>query len=222
MKRWTIFLGRGGTVLITISLALLLVSLIPSAQLGSFAGGGWVIYPERFETSFERVLTPQQGLQVTITANDTLNVYLVEVNTKTLYDWISEHQLEQGTIFYDSFNVTRLEEFLEANPDLIGWQGEMREGKIDYVPTKVTDVTLIFSNPSSHYITVDYEGSITSVVAPGTKIRNLAQWTIPIGFVLILPWLTQLWKEKTTRQGRGSQTYARARFMSLSWRTFLG
>jgi hypothetical protein len=199
MKRWIIFLGRGGTVLIAIGLALLLVSLIPSAQLGTFGGSGSNV-PEMFQTPFERVLTPQQGLEVTITANDTLTVYILEVSTQTLYDWISEHYSEQEKPFYD-LDVTRLEEFLEANPDAMGWQGEIREGKIGYIPTKVTNATLIFSNPSSDYIIWDYEASITAIVAPGTKVRNLAQWAIPIGFVLALPWLTQLWKEKTTHRG---------------------
>ncbi|RLI44751.1 hypothetical protein DRO69_06680 [Candidatus Bathyarchaeota archaeon] len=198
MKRWKIFLGRGGTVLIAIGLALLLVSLIPSAQVGSFTVSGWIIFPKRFETSFEGVLTPQQGLQVTITANDTLTVYILEVRAYTLYEWINEHHPEKEMTF--DFNVTNLEEFLETNPDKIGWQKEMREGKIEYVPTKVTNATLVFSNPSSNYIRVDYEGSMISLVAPGTKVRNLAQWTIPIGFVLTLPWLTQLWKEKTTHR----------------------
>ena len=200
MKRWKIFLGRGGTVLITIGLALLLVSLIPSAQLGTFGGSGSIV-PEMFQDSFERVLTPQQGLQVTITANGALTVYILEVSTQTLINWISEHQTEQETPFYDFFNVTRLEEFLEANPDSIGWQGEIREGNIEYVPTKVTNATIIFSNPGSDRITWDYEVSITGLVAPGTKVRNLAQWTIPIGFVLALPWIAQLWKEKTTHPG---------------------
>ena len=203
MKRWIIFLGRGGTVLITIGLALLLVSLIPSAQLSSF-GGTTFVAPNKFRplSYFEYVptLTPQQGIQVTITANGTLNVYMLEESTQTVYDWISEHHPEQEMTF-DFFNLTRLEEFLEANPDSISWQKEMREGKIEYVPTKVTNVTIILSNPSSDHITVEYEGSKTSLVAPGTKVRNLAQWTIPIGLVLALPWLTQLWKEKTTRRG---------------------
>lgn len=198
MKRWIIFLGRGGTVLMSIGFALLLVSLIPPAQLGSSSGGGG-IGPKMFQTFSEYVLTPQQGLEVTINASDTLTVYILEVSTQTLYDWISEHYSEQEIPFY--YNVTRLEEFLEANPDSIGQEKEMREGKIEYIPTKVTNATLVFSNPSSDSITVEYEASMTAIVAPGAKVRNLAQWTIPIGFVLALPWLAQLWKEKTTRRG---------------------
>jgi len=197
VKRWIIFPGRGGTVLISIGLALLLVSLIPPAQLGTSTGGG--VVPDRmFLDFFERVLTPQQRLEVTINASDTLTVYILEVSSQTLHDWISEHYLEQETPFYDYNNITRLEEFLKANPDSIGSQKEMHEGKIEYIPTKVTNATLIFSNPSSDSITVNYEASITAIVAPGTKVRNLAQWTIPIGFLLALPWFAQLWKKKTT------------------------
>jgi len=200
MKRWIIFFGRGGTVLMSIGFALLLVSLIPPAQLGSSKGGGWIGL-KMFQTYFERVLTPQQGLEVTINASGTLTVYILEVSIQTLYDWISEHYSEQETPFYDYNNVTRLEEFLEANPDSIGLQKEMREGKIEYIPTKVTNATLVFSNPSSVSVEYMYEASLTAIVAPGTKVRNLAQWTIPIGFVVALPWLAQVWKKKSMRSG---------------------
>ncbi len=195
MKRWIIFLGRGGTVLASIGSALLLVSLIPPAQLGSSVGSG-VVPGNMFFDFFELVVTPQRGLEVTINASDTLAVYILEVSAQTIFDWISEHYSEQEIPFYN--NVTRLEEFLEANPDSIGQEKEMREGKIEYIPTKVTNATLVFSNPSSDSITVEYEASMTAIVAPGAKVRNLAQWTIPIGFVLALPWFAQLWKEKTT------------------------
>jgi hypothetical protein len=188
MKRWIIFLSRGGSVLISIGLALLLVSFIPSAQLGTVGGSGR-IPPEFFFDLFERVLTPQQGLEVTINASSTLNVYILEVGTQTIHDWIN-----------GVWNVTNLEEFLNGNPDSIGQQKEMREGKIEYIPTKVTNATLLFSNPSSDAVNYDFEVSITAIVAPGIKIRNLAQWIIPIGFVLALPGIAQLWKEKTTHR----------------------
>jgi hypothetical protein len=199
MKRWIIFLGRGGTVLIAIGLALFLVSLIPPAQTGGFMGGEYVA-PKTFRplSYFEHIstLTPQQGLKIKMTFNGTLNVYLLEVSTQTLYDWISTHHPEQNMTYPDFFNVTRLEEFLEANPNSISWQAQMLEGTVEYTPTKVTNATLILANPSSDYIMVDYEGSITTLVAPGTKVRNLALWTIPIGFVFALPWLIDAWRTK--------------------------
>ena len=198
MKRGIILLGRGGTLLISIGLALLLASFIPSAQLGTVGGSGR-IPPEYFFDTFERVLTPQQGLEVTINASDTLNVYILEVNPQTIYDWITEHYSEQEPFYYYN-NVTSLEEFLKENPDSIGQQEDMLEGKIEYIPTKVTNATLLFSNPSSEAVSYDFEVSIIAIVAPGAKVRNIAQWIIPIGFVLDLPGIAQLWKEKTTHR----------------------
>jgi len=195
MKRWMIFIGRGGTVLVAIGFALLLVSLFPSAQLVSTGGSGSII-PEMFQTPFERVLTPQQGLEITISANGTLTTFILEVSSQTIYTWIGDYNVHAWMQ-----NVTNLEEFLEANPDSIGLQKEISEGKIDYIPTKVTNATLILSNPGSERINWEFEASITAIIAPGAKVRNLAQWTIPIGFVLALPWLVQLWREKTMHAG---------------------
>jgi len=190
MKRWIIFLGRGGTILFSVGLALLLVSLIPSAQLGT-QGGKTAVPPKWVQPSIEQILTPQQGLQIIVTANGTLDVYILEVSSQALYQEVDN----------DFLNLTDLEKFLEANPSLIGWHNEVNNGTIEheYVPTKVTNATLVFSNPSSEYVPVDFEASITSRIAPGTKVLNLAQWVIPIGFVLSLPWLNQIWKRRTRK-----------------------
>ncbi len=188
MKRYIILLGRGGTVLIAIGLAFLLVSLIPSAELATSAGTT-AVPPKWVQSSIETILTPQQELRITITADGTLDVYILEVSSQVLYQWGDN----------DFLNVTDLEEFLEANPGLIGWHDEVRNGTIkhEYVPTKVTNATLVFSNPSSEYVPVDYEASRTSSLAPGTKVRTLAQWAIPIGFALSLPWFIQTRRKKT-------------------------
>jgi hypothetical protein len=186
MKRWIILLGRGGTVFLSLSLALLLVSLIPPAPLGGNGSGHYPVLPEEFVTSSERVLTPQQQWEATVTANDNLTIYILEVSSLTLLDWVSEHN-------------AGLEEFLGANPDAIGSQREMREGTIEYIPTKVTNATLVFHNPSSNIIVVDFETSLTRIIAPGAKVLSLAQWTLPIGLVSALPWIVQSWREKNTR-----------------------
>jgi len=187
VKRWKIFLGRGGSVLLTIGLALLLVSFIPSAQLGS-QGVTTAVPPNWVQDFIEHILTPQQGLQVTVTANGTLDVYILEVSSQVLYQGVDDNFL----------NITGLEKFLDANPRMIGWHNEVNNETIEYeyVPTKVTNATLVVSNPSSQYVPVDFEVSLTSRIAPGTDVRNLSQWTIPIGFVLSLPWIIQMWKRK--------------------------
>ena len=92
--------------------------------------------------------------------------------------------------------MTRLEEFLKANPGSTGLQKEIREGNIEYIPTKVTNATVIFSNPSSETILVEYESVRTAIVAPGTKVRNIALWITPLGTILAVPWLVNMWKQR--------------------------
>ena len=191
MKRWTTLSGRGGTVLITISLALFLVSLIPQIQLGT-SGGRMPVPPEQvYIPEVALTLTPQQGLQVTVTVEGTLNIYLLEVS-------IQELNLEIGTPLS---KVTDLQELLDANLDLIIWNHTVNNGSYErnYVPTRVMNATLLFSNPSLDYVTVDYDITLTSNIAPGDKVRNIAMWTTPIGFILALPWLANLWKQRKQR-----------------------
>jgi len=206
MKRWTALLGRGGTVLIAISLALFLVSLIPPYPLGS--GDGITEVPagtfsplnsappffQPLKSYYDTVLTPQQGVQMELTANGTITAYILEVNTQTIFNWISEQQQVPA----QDLNVTRLEEFLQAHPNSIGWQQEINKETIEhtYIPTKVTNVTIVYSNPSSENIGVNHSYRQKSFIAPGNKVRNIALWTTPIGFILALPWLVNIWKQR--------------------------
>jgi len=200
MKRWIIFFGRGGTALLAIGLALLLASLIPTIQIIISMDSD--ILSRRTWSSgrtYEGVLTPQHNLRFSVTANATLNVYVFEVSTQTIYSWISEHHPD---LIYLPLNVTYLEEFLEANPNSIGWNTTIDNGNIEheYIPTKITNATLAFSNPSLDSTSVEWQVFVTGQVAPVTKVRSLAQWTIPIGFVLALPWLTNFLRAKTRRR----------------------
>jgi hypothetical protein len=173
---------------------LLLVSLLPSAEVGSYHGPTDVP-PKGVQPAngrFNVLLTPQQGLRMEIWANDTLNVYFLEVSSQLLYQWVGG----------DVLNVTDLEEFLEANPGVIEWAGEVRYNvgaQHEYVPSQSMNVTLVLANPSSEYVHTHYDVALLSRLA-GIQVGNLALWAIPIGFALSLPWLTQRWKRKTRRK----------------------
>jgi hypothetical protein len=131
-------------------------------------------------------------LQITVTANGTLDVYILEISSEVLYQGLDD--------FLDLtfMNVSDLEKFLEANPSVVGWHNEVNNVTVthDYVPTKVTNATLVFSNLSSDYVPVDLEIVLTISLGPGTKIRQLAQYVIPVGLVLLLPWIIYSWKRK--------------------------
>ncbi len=207
MKRPIAVMSRVGTVLVAIGLALLLVSLIPPAQTTPFVSSQEVA-SETFQplsynpfgdslgnTSFYvtvfSALSPQQELKVTLSCNGTINVYLLKMSTQTLYTYLSTN------------SVVLLDDFLNANPDVIGWQGTVRDGTVDYVPTEVINATLIFSNPSSNSILVEYDGSILSLLAPASKAQTAALGAIPIGLVLTLPWLVELWKSRSASRSQG-------------------
>jgi hypothetical protein len=189
MKRWTTILGRGGTTLIAISLALLLVSLIPQINLTSYRGGTSVS-PEQVSTTNSQVLNPQQELQLTVTVNGTLKIYLLEINV--------ERQFVNGTFDY-RFNATDLQELLQEHSDQVIWQHEVKNGdyKRSYTPTRVMNATVAFYNPSdSEAAYVDYEGALKMGLAPRDKVRTIAYFAAPIGIILAIPWLVNMWKQR--------------------------
>jgi hypothetical protein len=189
MKRWTTVLGRVGTVLIAISLALLLVSLIPQLQL-STTKGGMPISPEHFSIVFTPgSLTPQQEVQIAVTVEGTLTVYLLEINV--------EFQFVNGTFDYN-FNLTDLQELLTEHPDQIIWEREVENSYYErnYTPTRVTNATVVVYNPSSETAYLEYNVALKSSLAPGDKVRTIAYCAAPIGIILAIPWFLNVWKQR--------------------------
>lgn len=198
MKRSMILLGRGGTILLSIGLALLLVSLIPSAQIGITKSTGELLSRGTWRPYGEGVLTPQQSLRITVTTEGTLNVKLLEESEITIMMWINEHYPPP---FDNRNNITCLTEFLAQKPEIIRWERDVHNGgaEYEYVPAKITNATIVFSNPSSEDVHFDWQTIQTAMVAPRGKVRTLALWATPIGFVLALPWLIVRYRTRTMR-----------------------
>ncbi len=186
MKPWKNLLGRGGTVLIAISLALFLVSLIPQRELGS-SSGRMLVSPDEVYTPYSRTLTPQEGLQVNVTVEGAMNVYLLELG--------NEAPFFTGMIFANS---TELLEFLGTNQSLIIWDSKLENENFEraYSPTKVMDATVVLYNPSSDQTLLEWEITLTSSVAPGDKVRIITYWAAPIGLILTIPWFWEIWKHR--------------------------
>jgi hypothetical protein len=190
MKRWTTVLGRVGTVLIAISLALLLVSLIPQLQLSS-SKGRMVISPEHMQIAFNsQNLNPQQEVQVAVTVEGTLNIYLLEITL--------ELEFTTTAGFGYGFNSTDLQEILQEHPEQIIWEREVENEYYErsYTPTRVTNATVVFYNPSSETAIVEYDVALESSLAPGDKVRTIAYCAAPIGIILAIPWLLNAWKQR--------------------------
>jgi hypothetical protein len=189
--------------MVAAGLALLLVSLIPPARTTSFSSADQVP-PETFRSlgstvgpfadsditfysQFFSVLTPQQELQIDFSNNGTVDVYLLKINLENFMNTMgNEH------------SVASLETFLQSNPDAIGWQGEILDGTLDYIPTQIINATILFSNPSPNIVSVTYDGSVFSLIAPTGKVQTLGLFAIPIGVVLTLPGLQSFIKSRNS------------------------
>ena len=191
MKRWTTVLGRGGTVLIAISLGFLLVSLIPQIQMFSTEGAG-PLSPGGIRVVFhQQNLNPQQEVQVAITVEGNLTVYLLEISAKL--------EFTPTTGFSYNFNVTDLQEILQENRDLIIWENPVENGDYErsYTPTRIMNATVVVYNPpDSESAYLEYDVALQSSVAPGDKVRTIAYFAAPIGIILAIPWLLNIWKQR--------------------------
>lgn len=198
MRRWIVLTGRSGTFLLAIGLALLLVSLVPPVQIREFSGGIGVP-AERFgDLELELFLTPLQRLGLTVSAEGTLNIYLLEVSGQTLIDWMNE-DLEPKTA--DLYDTANLEAFLDAKPETVAWQASIESGKAEheYHPATITNASVIVSNPSSEPARASYEGFVNLYMDPANRVRTLVVWIIPTGLVLATPWFASLLRDQTTQ-----------------------
>ncbi len=190
MKRWKAILGRGGTTFIAISLALLLVSIIPEPQLSSSVGSG-AVGSNQVQIQFNAAnLNPQRQLQVKVSVDGTLQVYLLEANV--------ELQFSPTIGFGYEFNLTDLQEIVNEHPERILWEQKVVDGEYErsYTPTRIVNASVIFYNPTSETALVEHTIALKSSLAPRDKVLTLAYWAAPIGIVLTIPWLAEIRKNR--------------------------
>jgi len=188
VKRWITILGRGGTTLVAISLALLLVSVVPQLQYSSDEGNT-TFSLEQIEVIFTTTsFTPQQELEVTVTVEGTIKIYLLDMSV--------QFQFFNGGGY--AFELSELQEFLENHTEGIIWEYEIVNETFSrtYTPTRVMNATVIFYNPNPETAQVEHYVSLKSSLAPANKVQNIVIFGAPIGILLALPWLLNLWKQK--------------------------
>ena len=189
MKRWINILGRGGTTLIAISLALLLVSFIP--QIESSSGSGTMVLPSgnvRILSNL-RTINPQQEVHVSVTTEDTINVYLLDINL--------DMQIMNGTFDF-AFNLTDLQKLLDEHPEQRLWEQEVVNTTYEknYNPEGLVNATVVVYNSGSENVMFDFDVSVRSSLAPGDKVRTIAYFAAPVGVVMGIPWLLNIWKQR--------------------------
>jgi len=205
MNRWLALISRIGTIITSIGLAFLLISLIPSSSSGNSTQYNDQVQANMFHSPFASIMTPQQVATFTVTSDRTVDVYVLEVSNSFLTNWIVSHYT--GKYFYTN-NVTYLKSFLGNFSQSIAYSQSTTAFDYRYTPTKVTNATLIVSNPSSSEALIQIGWKITQQVAPASRVATLADWSIPIGLVLAIPWFIDLYQRRARKPTSGANVPA--------------
>lgn len=196
--RITALIGRIGMVLLSTGLALGLVSLIPSAQMGTTYGGSSQIQAETYTNMYLPFsqLTPQSGVHMSVESGSSFNAYILGIFPGDFQNWtaswVKQHfpELPDYEYWMASLNVSVLNAFLESRPEAVLWQsGTTSRVSADFFPDTVTEVTGIVANPSPNQIDYTYEISPLTSLAPKARMVLLTEVLIPLGAVLAAPWI---------------------------------
>jgi hypothetical protein len=194
VKRWTVLVGRVGTVLMAVGLALLLISLIPTRE-ETYEPYEQTLDASQFSFSpFQLILNPQRGIRVTVEVDNKLKVYILQTDYDNVSRWIYDN-LPEPKKHSRTQEISMLEGFLGNHSNIISYQRNVTgEVEFEYIPTKVEQAMLVFANYGNTTVTCEHQIRIISLVAPTQKIRMTAEITIPTSLVLGAPWFVSLWK----------------------------
>jgi hypothetical protein len=194
--RWITLSGRIGTVLLMVGLALGLVSIIPPATVEFPLRTKRDIMPERYQIIHSRTYTPQTGFRISIKSNNSVDVYLLSVSRLELENWsrtwVEEQFPDLGELQIKMAmnNMTVLEAVLQTHSDVILWKSaSSKDLSHDLFPSTVLNITAIVANPSPYWTKMEVEITGITALAPRERVLVPAQWLIPVGIVLAIPWL---------------------------------
>jgi hypothetical protein len=199
VKRLTVLVGRVGTVLMAVGLALLLISLIPTRE-ETYEPYDHTLQTSQFSYSpFQLTLNPQRGIRVRVEADSELKVYILQTNFEYMSNWLSNNAPAGN--YSRMWETSMLEAFLGNHSNMISYQRNVTgEVEFEYIPTKVEQAMLIFANYGNTAVACEHQISVVNLVAPSRKMFMTAEIIIPVGLVLSAPWFIYLWKEKQKQQ----------------------
>jgi hypothetical protein len=202
-NRWIILLGRAGTVLMVAGLALLMLSLIPPRTVENTDFRQTLnLEPKTFTFELSFFLSipadPQHGFNLNAEANNSVTAYLLNVGREYIQQWITSHFTDIQPS--PSLNGSILQEFLSNHQASVIWQENVDDKGIElqYVPTRLMNITLVFSNQNAAAANVKYSGKLLNFIVPSERALNPAKVAIPVGFILSVPWLNFTWKRRRT------------------------
>ncbi len=191
-------LGRVGSTLLVIGLALALVSIMPPATSGFYSTTEGVLAPGKYDvlpSGDGWFSSPKTGISLKVSSNSSLHIYLLSTSGSEVYgwaeSWIKEHfpNLKETEVTRKIFNVSVLRMFLKEYSRYVLLNRTVEKTfSIDFFPSKVTNIILAISNPSS--VSVDYKVRLERITGLAAKehVSKPAELSILTGIILILPW----------------------------------
>jgi len=225
--RWITLLGRIGTVILMIGLALLVFSLIPSGS--GYSGIRGPISPEEYRIEHSGVHSPQTGLQISVEATDNIRVYLLGVSPVELDNWqaqVTEAYPDLDDMWSDYYvmplifvreaypdlddpqipdimdimwNIAVLDKGLQTYPEIVLWESPPSTTlSHEFLPEDDLYITVMIANPSSDTVEVETEIRELTALAAKERVIVAARLLIPIGIALAIPWLILRKVKKST------------------------
>ncbi len=178
-------------VLLAISLALYLASLIPQGSLYP-SRGSRLLLPGKFDldaTPSLHSLNPQLGMQIIFESNGTLNMKVFDLNYSDVREWFTAH----------NWTATALEEFETSHSSDLTLARNIQSGNttFEYVPPKIENATVIVSNPpTSAAVRWSFDSKDIEVIASPERVSLALMIAAPLGVVLTMPRIVLTSKER--------------------------
>ncbi len=212
MRRATYLVGRVGTSLFVIGLALFLVYLIPS---GNFSGTSTLrteITSQKFQVGTFFTLSPTRSSHIEVQSDTSFRFLLLGTFPQDIYNWTNRWAKDNGGQplgppgqYTGSDNYTALQAYLaqfssQILLDVTGTAGH--NVTKDYTSGSDTNASVILANISPELMNVTFSWQITGAIAPKGITLILAEVLMPVGLLLTVPWLGQSFNARRSERLR--------------------
>ncbi|MEM0313260.1 MAG: hypothetical protein QXQ41_01760 [Candidatus Bathyarchaeia archaeon] len=189
MMRLNVTLGRLGTTILAVCLALGVLAAIPKGSTGISFTVAMVIQPESYTLAGYPLspisLNPQTVLKLDFNSNATITLYMIGVPPQNITE--------------KSNDVDQFKRFIEENADKVLLNRAI-SGKtiIEYAPEGIVTATLILLNEGAQAAQVICRTEILAAIAPTARLETALIYLTPAGAVLTGQWILLKMRKKET------------------------
>ena len=185
MRRLNVALGRIGTALLALCLALAILTLIPPAKLGFSTKGKTTLKPRTYMSIGNSLnLNPQILLKIKLNTNATIKFYIIN---------LPRIETELG-------NLTQFNKFMEENSDKVLLEETIgEENVVEYTPEGIVTVSFILLNENPHEVEATYEIEPFASIAPTVRIIPVITYLSPLGAIFTGQWILIKFKNRKKR-----------------------